>query len=190
MYDRSLLSSTVGHLGPASFDPLDDIATSVSTSSAILMPHTLQLPADNQAKSQTPSSAGGWHMSPSIMDKGTNDESDSTHFTLKKSIEPSKFNHLFHIKLKLNVTNYVIHMDWCYTICTPNCLTPCLPKCQLWHAKRQHHPVSWQKVNLFVCSVLIAVRTQEQQHEISHLSTAVEIWVEAHKLYIGTTSTD
>jgi len=40
-------------------------------------------------------------------------DEDETHFTLKKSIDPSKFTHLFHLKPKLTTTNYAM---WTSTI--------------------------------------------------------------------------
>ena len=54
----------------------------------------------------------------------------------------------------------------------------------------RHHNVYWQKANLFICSVLTAAMTEERQHEIGHLPTAVEIWTEACCLYMGSTATD
>ena len=55
---------------------------------------------------------------------------------------------------------------------------------------RSHHAVCCQKANLFVCSVLTAAMTEEKQHEIGHLPTAAEIWMEACCLYMGSTVTD
>ena len=128
------------------------------------------------------------------MDEGTDDEVDNVHFTLKKSIDPSKFIHLFHIKPKLNSTNYAIwtdamlralqtislhtYLDSNFTIPTSNM------------EDTKHHAVCWRKANLFVCSVLTAAMTEEKQHEIGHLPTAAEIWTEAHCLYMGLTATD
>ena len=128
------------------------------------------------------------------MDEGTDDESDPTHFTLKKSIEPLNFTHLFHIQLKLNTTNYAIWTDAILHALQTVSLHVCLnadygmPRGNTTATK--HHPVRWQKANLFVCSVLTVAMMEEQQHEIGHLSTAAEIWAEAHRLYIGTTATD
>ena len=133
-------------------------------------------------------------MSPSIMDEGTDDELDTTHFTLKKSIELLNFTHLFHIKPKLNATNYAIWTDAIlHTLQTVSLHVYLnadygMPRGNTTVTK--HHPVHWQKMNLFICSVLTAAMTEEQQHEIGHLSMAVEIWAEACRLYIGTIATD
>ena len=54
----------------------------------------------------------------------------------------------------------------------------------------KHHAICWWKANLFVCLVLTAAMMEEKQHEIGHLPMAAEIWMEAHRLYMGSMVTD
>ena len=204
----TLPDSTVGILGPAAFpsDSEDFTSATVPTSASATTtrrsrrygttqaPHNLVLPSGDRARSREPSPVQLWHTSPGIMDEGTDDEADNVHFMLKKSIDPSKFVHLFCIKPKLNSTNYAIWTDamlrTLQTVSLHTYLDPdfTIPTSDTEDTK--HHAVRWRKANLFVCSVLTAAMTEEKQHEIGHLPTAAEIWMEAHRLYMGSTATD
>ena len=118
----TLPNSTVGILGPAAFpsDSEDFTSETVPTGASATttgqsccyrttwVPHNLVLPSGDWARSHEPSPVQLWCTLPGIMDEGTDNEADNVHFMLKKSIDPSKFVHLFHIKPKLNSTNYAI----------------------------------------------------------------------------------
>ena len=127
------------------------------------------------------------------MDENTSDE-DDTHFTLKKSIDPSKFTHLFQLKPKLTATNYAtwtsIILRSLQAVALHVYLGPdfTIPKGNTSYTK--HHPVRWQKANLFVCSVLTAAMSEEIQSQIGDLPTAAGMWAEARRLYASTTATD
>ena len=146
----------------------------------------VQLPTGDPTRSREPSPATLWRASPSIMDKGTEDESE-VHFTLNKSIDTSKFTHLFHIKPRLNATNYAVWADAVLRALQTVSLHVYLNADFMMPggvaSGTQHHPVRWQKANTFVCSVLTAAMTEERQREMGHLPTAAEIWAEARRLY-------
>ena len=132
-------------------------------------------------------------ISPEIMDENTSDE-DDTHFTLKKSIDPSKFTHLFRLKPKLTATNYAtwtsIILRSLQTVALHVYLSPkfIIPSGDTPNTK--HHPVRWQKANSFVCLVLTAAMSEEIQNQIGHLPTAAEMWEEARRLYASATAMD
>lgn len=161
---RSPHSSTVGHLGPVIF-PTNESETDTNAATTVQWARTsrtLQLPIGG---SHEPSPVRLWCTSPSIMNEGTEDEEDTVHFTLQKSIDPSKFMHLFCIKPKLSVTSYTIWSDAILHALQTVSLHVYLntnftmPKANM--ANTKHHPVHWQKANLFVCSVLTAAMTEE-----------------------------
>jgi len=128
-----------------------------------------------------------------IIEENTSDE-DETHFTLKKSIDPSKYTHLFRLKPKLTATNYstwtsviirALHTVGLHMYLSPDFHAPA----SLTYDTRHHH-VRWSKANHFVCSVLTACMSEEVQNQLGHLPTTSEIWVEAQRLYANTTTTD
>ena len=117
-----------------------------------------------------------------------------THFTLKKSINLSKYTHLFRLKPKLTATNYsmwmsviirVLHTVGLHMYLSPDFHAPA----SLTYDTRHHH-VHWSKVNDFICSVLTACMSEEVQNQLRHLPTTLEIWVEAQRLYANTTTMD
>ena len=129
------------------------------------------------------------------MDENTSDDEDDTHFTLKKSIDPSKFAHLFRLAPKLTAsTNYAtwtsIILRSLQTVALHVYLSPdfTIPSGNTPNTK--HHPVRWQKANSFVCMVLTAAMSEEIQNQIGHLPTAAEMWAEARRLYASATATD
>ncbi|KIM58041.1 hypothetical protein SCLCIDRAFT_16854 [Scleroderma citrinum Foug A] len=121
-------------------------------------------------------------------------DKDETHFMLKKSIDPSKYTHLFRLKPKLTATNYstwtsmiirALHTVGLHLYLNPHFHIPT----SLTYETRHHH-VRWSKANHFVCSILTACMTEEVQNQLGHLPTASEIWSEAQHLYVKTTTTD
>lgn len=197
------MPTSVGHPGPTTF-PIDETENIESASALAAVrnrrigttraPYNLRPPTGNPTRLREPSPAQYWRTSPAILDEATDDEEDELHFTLKKSIDPSKFTHLFCIKPQLNSTNYAIwssavlralqtvslHVYLNSDFTMPSGIT----------LSTQHHPVRWRKANLFVCSVLTAAMTEERQHKVGYLPTAAEIWAEARRLYMGATATD
>ena len=115
-----------------------------------------------------------------IIDDNTSGE-DEVHFTLMKSIDPSKFNHLFHLKPRLTATNYSTWTSTTsralQTVGLHIYLDPDFGPEDMMDNK--NHYIRWNKANSFVSSVLTACMTEEIQNQIGHLSTAAEIWSEA-----------
>ena len=128
-----------------------------------------------------------------IMDQNTDDE-DDFHFTLKKSIDPSKYTHLFRLKPKLTDLNYAmwasIILRALQTISLHVYLASSFQPPTGTAVHTRHHPVRWGKVNHFVTSVLSATMSEEVQNQIRHLYRASDIWMEARRLYVNTTATD
>jgi hypothetical protein len=129
------------------------------------------------------------------MDENTSDEDGAhVHFTLKRSIDPSKFIHLFRLKPKLTATNYAtwtsVILRSLQTVALHVYLSPdfTIPSGNTSNTK--HHPVRWQKANSFVCLILTAAMSEEIQNQIGHLPTAAEMWAEARRLYASATATD
>ncbi|KIJ57763.1 hypothetical protein HYDPIDRAFT_34811 [Hydnomerulius pinastri MD-312] len=94
----------VGTLRPARFD--EDEPPSGTTTTPVGTPRTLKPPQADQSGSRSQSLATGTpRLIRSYLDENTDDE-DELHFTLRKSIEPSKFNQLNKLRPKLTATNY------------------------------------------------------------------------------------
>lgn len=166
-------------LGPATFDQPSQSSTNLG------IPSTHEPRSPSHSRSNTPR--------PNIIDENTSDE-DDIHFTLKKSIDPSKYTHLLRLRPKLTSTNYSIWMSTVYRALETVGLHIYVhqefeqPKHNL--LDQRHHPVRWAKANLFVCSVLISCMTEEVMSQLAHLQRASEIWMDARRLYSGTTATD
>ena len=128
----------------------------------------------------------------SVFEENTSGDEDDIHFTLKCSIDPLKFAHLFHLKPALMTTNY--------TLWTAN-LFRSLRAVSLHIylnidfipediVENRSHNVRWNKANDFVCSVLTTCMSEEVQSQIGHIMHAAEMWAEARHLYAGTMATD
>ena len=128
-----------------------------------------------------------------IIDQNTDDE-DDFHFTLKKSIDPLKYSHLFRLKPKLTGVNYTmwasVTLHALKTISLHVYLTPSFQPPTETTTQTRHHPVRWDKANGFVASVLSTTMSEEVQNKIGHLYRASDMWMEARRLYANTTPTD
>ena len=99
---KMLTEDTVGTLCPATFDenPDEDATAKHPTYQPTETLHPIPHATIKRSRSLMP-------IVDNIMDQNTDDE-DDFHFTLKKSIDPSKYTHLFQLKPKLTGLNYTM----------------------------------------------------------------------------------
>ena len=179
---------TVGILRPATFNENQDEDTAAKqlTYQPAETLHPIPHATTKWSRSLTP-------IVDNIIDQNTDDE-DDFHFTLKKSIDPSKYSHLFRLKPKLTSANYTmwasVTLRALKTISLHVYLTPSFQPPTETTTQMRHHPVCWDKANGFVASVLSATMSEEVQNEIGHLYRASDMWMEACCLYANMTTTD
>ncbi|KIJ18409.1 hypothetical protein PAXINDRAFT_8654 [Paxillus involutus ATCC 200175] len=153
-------------------------------------PRTLKPPVADSSRSPT---AGTPRSLQSYLDENTDDK-DEVHFTLRKSVDLSKYNQLNKLQLKLTTSNY---STWSTTV------YHALEKVGLHiyladdfpqpadHEREFHkQAIRWAKANNFILSILTASMTEEAMTQLAHYETACQIWDEAHCPYAGTTVTD
>ena len=115
-------------------------------------------------------------------DENTNDI-DDTHFTLKRSIDPSKFTHLFRINPTLSVTNANYPLWQANTfralraVSLHTYLEPTFLPSPITQNRVEY--ICWNQANDFVCLVLTSRMESEAQTQLGHLTSAAEMWTEA-----------
>jgi len=178
-----------GHTGQLAAEPTGALGPENAGKNVPEQPRTqhLAMPYNNPQSQPTTPILGD------MIEENTSDE-DETHFTLKKSIDPSKYTHLFCLKPKLTAMNYLtwtsviiraLHTVGLHMYLSPDFHAPA----SLTYDTR-YHRMHWSKVNHFVCSVLTACMSEEVQNQLGHLPTTLEIWAEAQRLYANTTTMD
>ena len=129
-------------------------------------------------------------MKPDITDE-LDDDDDDIHWTLKTTIDSSKYMHLYRLPHKLSAANYVTWITLMEsTLETVELYEYCVGKVSFSNPSSKLEARRWKRANNLVRAILTANMTEEVVNQLGHNKVASVIWSEARRLFAGQTTTD
>ena len=121
----------------------------------------------------------------------SSDDEDRPHWTLRKSVDASRYHHLLRLPHKLSPSNYVTWMTMMEAALeTADMFGYCTREIRTSTADSSKVQKRWKKANALVRSILTSNMTEEVIGQIGHIKDASEIWSEAKHLFAGQSLTD